>query len=143
MEAVKRVFVKHPWPDSKNSYSRLTFIKHFISFWAIITTAERTSTLPPASWRRPHVTPYIHYLSRYHLNNEAITLRLTEFYLFIRWSSSKKIFGGNLAVSHNFGPAVKMDANPGKLCLLKKDYFGANFLIYFMYILKRINSNDE
>lgn len=127
MEAVKRVFVKHPWLDSKNSYSRLTFIKHFISFWAIITTAERTSTLPPASWCRPHLTPYIHYLSHYRLNNEAITLRLTEFYLFIRWSSSKKIFGGNLAVSNNFGPAVKMDTNPGKTVLVVERLFWCYF----------------
>ena len=91
------------------------------------TTAERTYTLPPASWRRPHVTPYIHYLSRYHLNNEAITLRLTEFYLFIRWSSSKKIFGGNLAVSNNFGPAVKMDTNPGKAVLVVERLFWCYF----------------
>ena len=71
-------------------------------------------------------------LSCYLLKNEAITLRFTDFYIFIGGSSTNKNILKNLALTHNFRPVVKMGPNPGKTVLIVK-----KSILMLIFISKR------
>ena len=71
-------------------------------------------------------------LSCYLLKNEAITLRFTDFYIFIGRSSTNNNIWKNLALTHNFWPVVKIGPNPGKAVLI-----GKKSILVLIFISKR------
>ena len=57
------------------------------------------------------------------LKNEAITLGITDFCIFIGRTNTKNKFLEKVVVSHNFRPVLKLGSKPGKTVLSIKILF--------------------